>query len=110
MDNNSRHDLSQPVELGALVAYQPASVVSRTLVKKPSGTVTLFAFDAGESLSEHTAPYDALVMLVDGEADIEVAAEVHRVATGEVLLLPANVPHAVRAPGRFKMLLTMIRS
>jgi quercetin dioxygenase-like cupin family protein len=110
MDNNSRDDLSQPVELATLVAYQPASVVSRTLVKKSSGTVTLFAFDAGESLSEHTAPYDALVMLVDGEADIEVAGKAHRVTEGEVLLLPANVPHAVRAPGRFKMLLTMIRS
>lgn len=110
MEKDSGANLSQPVDLETLVAYQPASVVSRTLLKKPSGTVTLFAFDAGESLSEHTAPYDALVVLVDGAAEIEVAGEAHRVSRGETLLLPANVPHAVRATSRFKMLLTMIRS
>lgn len=110
MDTNSQDDLSQPTELTTLVAYQPAAIVSRTLVKKPTGTVTLFAFDTGESLSEHTAPYDALVVLLDGEAEVDVAGETHRVRPGETLLLPASVPHAVRAPGRFKMLLTMIRS
>ena len=83
--------------------------MSNTLVKKEKGTVTLFAFDAGEGLSEHTAPFDALVQVVDGEADVSVGAEKHQVSKGEVLLLPADIPHAVQATQRFKMLLTMIR-
>ena len=93
-----------------LVAYQPGAVVSRTLIKKPSGTVTAFAFDANEGLSEHTAPYDALVLGVDGEAEISIAGSPHRVAVGHLLKLPAGQPHAVRAITRFKMLLVMIRA
>ncbi len=92
-----------------LVQYQPGTVVSRTLVKKPSGTVTVFAFDAGEGLSEHTAPFDALVFLIDGEAEITIATTAHRVRAGEMLRLPANQPHALRALQRFKMVLIMIR-
>jgi quercetin dioxygenase-like cupin family protein len=93
-----------------LVAYQPDAVVSRTLIKKPAGTVTAFAFDAGEGLSEHTAPYDALVLGVDGEAEISIEGSPHRVAAGQLLTLPAGRPHAVKAITRFKMLLVMIRA
>ena len=110
MSTNQEHDLHTPVDLQTLVEYQSGSIVSRTLVKKPSGTMTLFAFDAGEGLSEHTAPYEALVELVDGEMEIEVGGETHRVSKGEVLLLPANVPHALRAQRPCKMMLTMMRS
>lgn len=89
--------------------YQDGSVVSNTLIKDAAGTVTAFAFDAGEELSEHTTPYDALVQVLDGSAVITIAGVEHQVATGHVLRLPADVPHAVRADERFKMLLTMIR-
>jgi quercetin dioxygenase-like cupin family protein len=92
-----------------LVEYQSGSVVSRTLIKKSAGTVTAFAFDAGEGLSEHTAPYDALVLGVDGEAEITVAGVAHRVSVGQLLKLPAGQPHAVKAVTPFKMLLVMIR-
>jgi quercetin dioxygenase-like cupin family protein len=93
-----------------LVEYQSGSVVSRTLIKKSAGTVTAFAFDAGEGLSEHTAPYDALVLGVDGEAEITVAGVAHRVSVGQLLKLPAGQPHAVKAVTPFKMLLVMIRA
>jgi quercetin dioxygenase-like cupin family protein len=93
-----------------LVEYQSGSVVSRTLVKKASGTITAFAFDAGEGLSEHTAPYDALVLGVDGTAEISIAKVAHRVSAGQLLKLPAGQPHAVKAITRFKMILVMIRA
>ena len=93
-----------------LVAYQDGAVVSRVLVKRETGNVTLFAFDAGQELSEHTAPYDALVHAVEGEATINLAGVAHRLQAGEMILMPARVPHAVTAVSRFKMLLTMIRS
>ena len=93
-----------------LVEYQSGSVVSRTLIKKSAGTVTAFAFDAGEGLSEHTAPYDALVLGVDGEAEITIAGVAHRVSVGQLLKLPAGQPHAVKAVTPFKMLLVMIRA
>jgi quercetin dioxygenase-like cupin family protein len=92
-----------------LVDYQEGSVVSRTVLKKQTGTVTAFAFDAGQGLSEHTVPFDALVQVIDGEAEIRVSDEVLRLASGEAAILPANVPHALMAVQRFKMLLTMIR-
>ena len=98
------------VTLSALLDYQAGAVVSRTLVKKETGTVTAFAFDAGEGLSEHTTPFDALVVLIDGEAEISIAGQSHRVTAGQLLRLPAGRPHAVRAVTRFKMLLIMIRS
>jgi len=91
-----------------LVQYQPGAVVSRTIVKKPGGTVTAFAFDAGEGLSEHTAAFTALVLLIDGAAEISIAGQAHRVKAGEMLVLPAQVPHAVKAETRFKMILVMI--
>ena len=96
--------------LGELLEYQEGSIVSRVLLKNNGGTATLFSFDQGEGLSEHTAPFEALVFVVDGEAEVEIAGEVYRVRSGETITLPANVPHAVRATARFKMLLTMIRA
>ena len=96
--------------LGELLEYQDSSIVSRVLLKNNGGTVTLFAFDQGEGLSEHTTPFEALVFVVDGEAEVEIAGEVYSVKLGETITLPANVPHAVRAVARFKMLLTMIRA
>jgi len=102
--------LNQEVKpLSELLQYQDGSIVSRVLLKNKGGTVTLFAFDAGEGLSEHTAPFEALVVVVDGEAEIEIAGEVYRVKSGETITLPANIPHAVRATTAFKMLLIMIR-
>ena len=92
-----------------LVAYQSGSVVSREIVKKKSGSVTAFAFDKGEGLSEHTAPFDALVHVLDGTAEVALGGTPHLVSQGEVILMPANVPHALKAVERFKMLLIMIR-
>lgn len=93
-----------------LLEYQDSSVVSRVLLKNKGGTVTLFAFDEGEGLSEHTAPFEALVFVIDGEAEVEIAGKAYSVITGETITLPANIPHAVKATTRFKMLLTMIRA
>lgn len=101
---------AEAVALAELVAYQPGAVVSRTLVKRGTGTVTLFAFDAGQELSEHTAPFDALVQVLDGEAEITLAGRSLRARAGEAVLMPAHQPHALRAVARFKMLLTMIRA
>jgi quercetin dioxygenase-like cupin family protein len=94
----------------ALVTYQPGTVVSRTLLRNPAGTVTAFAFDAGEGLSEHTAPFDALVLNLEGEADISIAGVSHRLSAGQLLKLPAGQPHAVKATTPFKMLLVMIKA
>jgi len=102
--------IGQAFTLADLVQYQPGAVVSRTLIDKKIGTLTLFAFDDGQGLSEHTAPYDAFVQIVDGAADITVGGEDHRVVAGQMIIMPANVPHALRAVGRFKMLLVMIRA
>jgi quercetin dioxygenase-like cupin family protein len=96
--------------LAESIEYQNDSVVSRTLVKKATGNVTLFAFDRGEGLSEHTAPFDALVHVLDGEAEITIGGVSHVVGAGEAILMPADVPHALKAASRFKMLLTMIKS
>ena len=93
-----------------LIEYQPGSVVSRTILKSSAGSITLFAFDEGQELSEHTVPHDAMIHLVDGAAEIRISGTPHRVEQGEMIVLPANQPHAVRALGRFKMLLTMLRS
>ena len=102
--------MAEAIALTGLVAYQPGSVVSRTLVSKPTGTVTLFAFDDGQGLSEHTAPFDALVQILEGEAEITISGKSVRARAGEVVLMPANQPHALRALSPFKMLLIMIRS
>jgi quercetin dioxygenase-like cupin family protein len=93
-----------------LVNYQDGAVVSREIVKKSTGNVTVFAFDEGQGLSEHTAPFDALVQVVEGEAEISISGQAHRVLGGEMILMPAGQPHALKALKRFKMILTMIRS
>lgn len=93
-----------------MVSYQEGSVVSKTLIAKKSGTVTLFAFAEGQGLSEHTAPYDALVVVFDGEADISVSGVPYLLKAGDTLLMPANEPHALQATKPFKMMLTMIHA
>ena len=92
------------------IDYQSGGIVSKQLIKTPTGNVTLFAFDAGQGLSEHTSPFDALVTVIEGEADVTIAGVAHTVKTGELLQLPAHIPHGVHAPSRFKMTLTMLRS
>ena len=105
-------DIAPPkvMSLAALLEHQEKSIVSRVLLKNKGGTVTLFAFAAGEGLSEHTAPFDALVIVTEGEADISIDGELFKVNEGESILLPANHPHAVAATTQFKMLLIMIRA
>ena len=103
------HPLSIPQKLGDLLDYQEGSVVSRTIIKKSTGTITLFAFDAGEGLSEHSTPHDAVVEILDGTVEITIGGEPYRVSAGEGLLLPAGIPHALAAVTAFKMILTMIR-
>ncbi len=95
--------------LDALVSYESGSVVSRTIIDRESGTVTLFAFDKGEGLSEHTASYNAMLYVMEGEAVVTIAGVANELTGGEVIILPAGKPHSVRAATRFKMLLTMIR-
>jgi quercetin dioxygenase-like cupin family protein len=108
--SNDSLELGGVVSAADLVAFQSGSVISRTIVKKTAGTVTAFAFDAGEGLSEHTAPFDALVMALEGEAEISIAGTPHRLIDGDLLRLPAGVPHAVKAVTPFKMLLIMIKA
>lgn len=98
------------VDLDALVEYAPGAVVSRTIADCDAGTLTLFAFDEGQGLSEHSAPFDAIVQVIDGEAELVIGGKPVRARAGQLVIMPANVPHAVRAPKRFKMLLTMIRA
>jgi len=102
--------IAEVVRLIDLVNYQEGAVVSRTLVNRATGTVTLFVFDEGQGLSEHTAPFDAVAHLLEGEAEIAVAGKPLRTTAGEAVLMPANQPHSLKALSRFKMLLTMIRS
>jgi len=101
---------SQILKLADMVSYQEGSVVSRQITKADAGNVTLFAFDEGQELSEHTAPYDALLHLLDGQAEIRISGQPYDLNAGEAIILPANAPHAVKAKMKFKMLLTMIRS
>ena len=101
---------AEVVHLGDTVSYQEDAVVSRTLVKHATGTITAFAFDTGQGLSEHTAAYDALVQMIEGKAEITISGRPFQLEGGEAILLPANQSHAVTALSRFKMLLTMIRS
>lgn len=113
MDNKTEHldaCFGKAAALEKLIDYASDSVVSKTLLDKPLGTLTLFAFDAGQRLSEHTAPFDAVVQVVDGEGVITVDGADHTVASGQIIIMPANIPHAVTAEKKFKILLTMIRS
>jgi quercetin dioxygenase-like cupin family protein len=107
----SREDLAgQVADLDGLVDYQAGSVVSRTIIDKPAGTLTLFAFDAGQGLSEHTAPFDALVYALDGSAEVTISGQPLQLKQGEMVIMPANRPHALKALSRFKMLLVMVKS
>jgi quercetin dioxygenase-like cupin family protein len=109
MPENPHENLAGKIlEPKELIAYQEGSVVSRMIVYKKSGTLTLFAFDAGEGLSEHTAPYDAIATIIDGEAEISIEKEPFLLKEGQMAIMPANKPHALHAHQRFKMLLTMI--
>lgn len=101
---------AKPAAALELIQYQPESVVSREILKKPTGTVTVFAFDAGQGLSEHTAPFDALAHVLEGVAEITIAGQPHQVTGGQLILMPAGQPHALKALQPFKMVLTMIRN
>lgn len=110
-DNPGKEDIQSKVHrLIDMVDYQEGSVVSRTIIEQKTGTLTLFAFGQGQGLSEHTAPFDALVYILDGEAEVTISGRAFRVATGEMIIMPADEPHALKALTRFKMLLVMIRS
>ena len=102
--------IGNALTLSELVAYNEGSVVSKTLIDKRVGTVTVFSFGAGQGLSEHTVPYDAFVQVVDGEAEVVINGEAHTVSVGQMIIMPANIPHELKAVKAFKMLLVMIRS
>ncbi|BDH78650.1 MAG TPA: cupin domain-containing protein [Methanothermobacter sp.] len=98
------------LNLNELVDYQEGAVVSREIIRRDTGTVTIFAFDKGQGLSEHTAPFDAMVQIIDGEAEITISGEKHVLEAGEMIIMPANEPHALYAREPYKMILTMIKS
>jgi len=102
--------IGKAVEMGGLVSYHSGSVISRTLVDRKVGTITLFSFDAGQGLSEHTVPFDAFVQIVDGSAEVTIAGKKHLVSAGEFIIMPANIPHSMKAVEKFKMMLVMIRA
>lgn len=101
---------NEVMNLSGLIEYQDGSVVSKTLLTKTTGTVTVFAFDKGQGLSEHTAPFDAMVAVLDGQVEIKIAGNPHIVNKGEMIIMPANKPHALNALEKFKMMLIMIKS
>lgn len=105
----NRSEKGIPIDIVSSISYASGAVVSKTLLDKPAGTLTLFSFDAGQGLSEHTAPYDATVQILEGEAEITIAGQTQTVKAGELIIMPANAPHALQGNQRFKMLLIMIR-
>ena len=109
MNDASSAAKAKAFNLEKFVDYADGSVVSKTLLKKEIGNITLFAFDQGQGLSEHTAPFDAVVHILDGEAEITIGGQPQTVSAGEMLIMPANIPHSLHARERFKMLLVMIR-
>jgi len=109
MAKNEEMAGAESVRLVDLIDYQRDAVVSRTLIDKPQGTITCFAFDKGQGLSEHTAPFDAVANIIEGAAEITISGRTQRVETGEMIIMPAHDPHALRAVERFKMVLTMIK-
>ncbi len=111
MDKSRQNKTEAEVQnLEEMVSYQGGSIVSREIIRKPTGTVTLFAFDEGQGLSEHTAPFDALVYVLDGEVEVLISGVSHRLKRGEMVIMPTNQPHALKALSKFKMMLVMIRS
>ena len=110
MENKPENSLiAKSAEMAALVDYQSGAVVIRTIIERNAGSVTLFSFDKEQGLSEHTAPFDALVYIIDGEADIIISGQSIRMKAGEVVIMPANKPHALKAIEKFKMMLVMIK-
>lgn len=107
---NDENIIGKVLDMAGLADYQDGSIVSRTVIDKPAGTLTFFAFDKGQGLSEHTTPFDALVYILDGEAEITISGRPLLARQGEMVIMPANEPHALKAPSRFKMLLVMIKS
>ena len=107
--NKAKLEPAKTYLMAGLVDYSEGAVVSRTVIKNPAGTVSLFSFDEGQALSEHSAPFDALVQVLDGEVELIIGGETILAKTGETVIMPANIPHAVNAVKRFKMLLTMIK-
>ncbi|MCP5063474.1 MAG: cupin domain-containing protein [Ignavibacteriae bacterium] len=105
-----QNNITEILKTNDLISYQDDSVISRTLVKKDTGTITLFAFDEGQGLSEHTAPFDALAQIVEGNAEIKIDGKVFSLESNEMIIMPANKPHALKALSKFKLLLTMIKS
>ena len=101
---------AKTINIGNLIDYQEGAVVSREIIKKETGTVTIFAFDKGEGLSEHSAPFDAMVQVIEGEALITIDGKENTVKAGEMIIMPANIPHALHAVENYKMILTMIKS
>ena len=110
MENKTNELKTKNLDLEKLINYQDGSVVSREVLKLPAGTLTVFAFDAGQGLSEHTAPFDATVYILDGEAEAQISGQIHIVKKGGLLIMPAGQPHSLKAEKRFKMLLIMIKS
>ncbi len=110
MADDAQDLIGKTLDMAGLVDYQAGAVVSRTIIEKDTGTVTLFAFGEGQGLSEHTTPYDALVHVIDGAAKVTIGGQANTVRAGEMIIMPADVPHAVDAAENFKMLLVMIRS
>jgi quercetin dioxygenase-like cupin family protein len=108
MENESL--VGKTMELNGMIGYQKGAVVSRTVIDKPAGTVTLFSFDQGQGLSEHTAPYDAMVNVLEGGAEVTIAGKPSQVKQGEMIIMPANKPHALKAVTRFKMMLVMVKA
>lgn len=108
MTEDPKDLIGLPIDLKTLTEYQHGSVVSRMVINKKSGTVTTFAFEAGEGLSEHTAPFDALLIAIEGEVDVTIGGKVNHLTEGQMIIMPANVPHAVDPTTRFRMLLVMI--
>jgi len=110
MESTTKQELvARAISLAELAAYQDSSVVSREIIKKPAGTVSVFAFDEGEGLSEHTAPFDALVYILDGSAEVYIDGQPNLLSQGQMIIMPANHPHALKAVKRFKMLLVLIK-
>lgn len=107
--NNIDFPKAEVVRLSDMVSYQQGSIVSRIIIKKPNGNLSLFAFDKNQSLSEHTAPFDALIQVLDGTAEVIIGGASYQLSVGESIIMPANIPHAVNASEQFKMLLTMIK-
>ena len=108
--NKKAVEKAQTMKMISLAEYQEGSIVSRTLIDKKTGTVTFFAFDEGQGLSEHVAPYDALVSVLDGEVEVAISEKIYRIKEGEIIILPAKKPHSLKAIRKFKMMLIMIKA